>query len=119
MKKIKFLFFLLSVCFFIASPLVILAQEIDVGPPDVPPPPISDLSEFQSTLEDVVRFVGTVFWILTVLFLVIAAFYYLTSAGSEDKIKKGKSVLKYAIIAIVIALFANGASLLISNILVR
>ncbi len=110
---LKILPLFLVVFTLLAAPLSGLAL---IDDPDTGTAPIQDLGGFETWLSSIVTYIGTIFWILTVLFLVIAAFYYLTSAGSEDKLKKAKSMLIYAIIAIVVALFASGASALISSV---
>lgn len=47
-----------------------------------------------------------IFWVLAIIFLLYAAFLYLTAAGSEEKLEKAKHALIYAIIACVIAILA-------------
>ncbi len=57
-------------------------------------------------LRSVVKFVYIAFFIIAVLFIVIAAFNYLTGADAPDKIKAAHTQLVYSIIAIGIALLA-------------
>ena len=47
------------------------------------------------------------FIILAVIFILLAAFSYLTAGGDEEKISKAKNELIYAIIAIIIAVLAK------------
>jgi len=47
------------------------------------------------------------FIVLAVVFILIAAFSYLTAGGDEQKITKAKNELIYAIIAVVIAVLAK------------
>ena len=44
---------------------------------------------------------------LSVLFVIYAAFLYLTAAGNEDQVKSAKNIIIYAVIAIVIALLSQ------------
>lgn len=77
--------------------------------------------ETASALGDIIsRVFGFLFWIimmLSVLFFLIGAFFYLTSAGSEEKTKKAKNYLVYAAIGIVLALLSNLLPRLISSVL--
>ena len=57
------------------------------------------------------------FWGLAVIFIFYAAFLYLTAAGEEEKIKTANHQLIYAVIAIVVALFAYGMPVFVANIL--
>lgn len=58
-----------------------------------------------------------IFWALTAVFIVYAAFLFLTSRGDENILKKAKTALLYAVIAIVVAVFAPVAGNLIRDIL--
>jgi glucose uptake protein GlcU len=44
--------------------------------------------------------------VVALIMLVVGAFMYLTAAGEEDRIDTGKSIVKYSIIGIAIALAA-------------
>ncbi|PIP30190.1 hypothetical protein COX26_00085 [Candidatus Jorgensenbacteria bacterium CG23_combo_of_CG06-09_8_20_14_all_54_14] len=52
---------------------------------------------------------------LAVIFILYAAFLYLTSGGDEEKVKKAKSYLVYAIIAVAIGLLARGIVYLVAT----
>jgi len=71
----------------------------------------------ETILETVRDWFFTVFVVLAVIFLIWAAFLYLTAAGDEGKVGKAKNALIYAIIAIVVALIAGSLTSLIQNIL--
>lgn len=75
------------------------------------PEKIVDLTE---TIRD---WVFTVFMIVAVIAIIYTAFMYLTAAGSEDKVKKARMALTFAIVAIVIALLAGSLPTLIQNII--
>lgn len=81
-----------------------------------PPPPFTDPTAVQNFLCNVV--VGWLFTfliVLTVIFVLIAAFKYLTAAGDPEKVKSAGNTLVYAAVAVVIALFARGLPLIIGN----
>lgn len=60
-------------------------------------------------------------WILGILLaaavvlILIAAFNYITAAGDDTKVKKAKSMITFAIIAVVLGLLAKGIVALIIN----
>lgn len=55
--------------------------------------------------------------VLAVIAFLVAAFYYLTSAGNEQRISRGKSALTYAALGAAVAIIAWGAALIIASIL--
>lgn len=69
------------------------------------PTTVTQIATFFSV--KVVGFLGMIFWALTGVFIIWAAFLYLTGAGNEEKIGKAKQILIYAIIAAVVAFFAQ------------
>jgi hypothetical protein len=52
------------------------------------------------------NFLLSIVGVLALIMLVVGGIMYLTAAGSEDQIDKGKKIVKYSIIGIVIALAA-------------
>lgn len=48
------------------------------------------------------------FLIIAVIFILVAAFHFLTSSGNTEKTSAAKKMLLYAIIAVVIAVSAKG-----------
>jgi len=75
------------------------------------PPPAStktiDASYVKTIIEKVTGWMQGIFFLIAVIFIIYAAFVYLTSAGNEEKIKKAKSIIIYAIVAIAVALLAT------------
>ena len=53
--------------------------------------------------------------VLTIIFVLFAAFKYLTAGGDAEKVKAAGSILLYAVVAIVIALLAKGIPLIVSS----
>src|SRR4030042_5641565 len=66
----------------------------------------SDTQGLLNVLGSVVEWVYIIFFIVAVLFIIFAAFNYLTGADTPDKIKSAHSQLIYAAIAIAVALLA-------------
>jgi hypothetical protein len=62
--------------------------------------------------------INWIFWfliVLTIIFVLIAAFGYLTAAGDPEKVKTAGQRLLYAAVAIVVALIAKGLPLIVSS----
>ncbi len=55
---------------------------------------------------NVLNFLLSVVGIVALIMLVVGAFMYLTAAGDESRIDTGKSIVKYSIIGITVALVA-------------
>jgi len=91
-------------------PAVTLAQE-------TLPSPISSPGDFVTLLGTVASWMFTIFLALAVLFLIYAAFLYLTAAGNESRVGNAKNVLIYSVVAIVIALLAGGIVPLIRGVI--
>jgi len=66
-------------------------------------------------VKSIVTWIYTLFFILAVLFILFAAFTYLTAGGDETKVAKAKNQLIYAAVAIAVALLAVGFSTIIQN----
>jgi hypothetical protein len=94
------------------APVIIGAQTLPTEAP-----PIQDLAGVESLLQKVLGWLNTFFYIAASIFVLIAAFQYLTAQGNEDKIKTAKNMLIYAVIAIAVALFAGGLDILIRNVI--
>ena len=59
--------------------------------------------------------VFTLLIVLSVLFILWAAFTYMRSAGDEEKVKEANHQLFYAGIAIIVAIIAKGIPLIIAG----
>ncbi|NTU69411.1 hypothetical protein HGB13_01085 [bacterium] len=71
-----------------------------VTPPGVPTDSLSDLiGKISNAILSIVA-------VLAILFLILAGFQYVTSAGNPDQITKAKNTALYAIIGIIVALVA-------------
>jgi len=73
--------------------------------------------DLESLLETVRDWFFTIFLIVAVIFLIWAAFLYLTAAGDTEKVGKAKTALIYSIVAIGVALLAGSLTSLVANIL--
>ncbi len=106
-----------------AVPLVGFAQNRgDAGPaaglPDagtITTTTVTSINDVQGIVTDIVGWVQVFFYIVATLFIILAAYDYLTSGGSEDKVKAAKQRVIYAIVAIAIAVVAGGVVQLVNN----
>jgi len=117
MKKI----FFLATLIILALPLVTFA----IDPGTIPTAdelglensPVQSVSEGVDLLASTVKWVYLVFFVLTVLFILLAAYDYLTGAGEPEKIKTAHKKLVYAVVAIIVALMAVGFQAIVKNFL--
>ena len=92
------------------TPAVALAQE-------PLPSPITAPGDFITLLETISQWMFAIFLALAVIFLLYAAFMYLTAAGNESRVTAAKNVLVYSIVAVAIAVLAGGIVPLVRGIL--
>ena len=65
-----------------------------------------------------VGWIYRIFFIVAAVFIIIAAFNYLTAQGDPEKVGKAKSMIIYAVIAIVVALLAFSIDIIVSTFLI-
>lgn len=85
------------------APLIASAQTFTT----TRPPNLTSVTQVYNLTVRVLQYLQTFFWIIAAIFIVIAAYKYLTAGGAEDKVKSAKQMLIYAVIAIVVALVAT------------
>ncbi|MEK7076658.1 MAG: hypothetical protein AAB967_00340 [Patescibacteria group bacterium] len=76
---------------------------------------ITSVEDLQNVVSRIVGWAQVFFYIIATLFIILAAFRYLTSGGDEEKIGAAKNMLIYSIVAIAIAAIAGGVVLLVRN----
>ena len=97
--------------------LPVLASAQIAAPPGGQPPatPITNVGQIQNIA---CLIIGWMFWgliVLTIIFVLIAAFKYLTAAGNPEAVKGAGTMLLYAAIAVVVALIAKGFPMIVSS----
>jgi fumarate reductase subunit D len=90
-------------------PVLALAQT----PP--PGPIVTTFGGVQNLLNTAISWIFTLLIILAVIFILYAAFLYLTAAGDTEKVKKANHTLLYAAIAIAVAVLAKSIPVLVGN----
>lgn len=102
-----------------ALALVIPALASAIAPPPISAPSsISDISQITGGAGILCTIINWIFWlliVLTIIFVLVAAYKYLTAGGDPEKVKSAGSTLLYAAIAVVVALIAKGLPLIVSS----
>ena len=116
MKKILFaisgMFFILTV---VIAPMT-LAQDLkEAAGKMAEGAPITSIDQIYGILAKVAKYAYTIFFIVAVIFIIIAAFTFLTARGDPSAITAAKSELIWAVIAIIIALLSVAMAQIILN----
>ena len=67
-----------------------------------------DFTRLLNVINTLIDYLFTILLVLAVVFILIAAFRYLTAGGDEEKVAKAHQILIYAVVAIAVALLAQG-----------
>lgn len=123
MKKIV-LFSILVISLSIIVFPDVLAQPITAGEIPtagnlgVPVSPVSTLDEILEIIQDIVRWIYIIFFIIAVAEIIFAAFTYLGAGENPDNAVKARKMIIYAAIAVAVALLAVSFELIVGSILV-
>jgi uncharacterized membrane protein len=82
------------------------------------PTGIHEFSGFLGILNTFINWVFTILLILAVIFILMAAFKYLTAQGDAEKISGAHRMLIYAVVAIAVALLAQGLRFIVGELVV-
>lgn len=77
---------------------------------------IANCSQLFTVLDRFARFGGGIVVAIATIVFLIGAFYFLFSGGSEEAVKKGRSLILYGAVGIVVALIAFSLPTLIRGI---
>lgn len=105
----KSLFLKLSAYLIVLAPASVYAAE--------PTKIITNVNQIVNILNYGVKWLYTGFFIITVVYILLAAYKFLTGGDNPKNVEDAKKMLTYAVIAIIIALLATGISVLIENFL--
>ena len=106
----------------LALPLMASAQNIPTPQPPQNPTnlPQGHISSLQGVLNTVCIVFDWAFYFLValaVIFIIVAAFKYLTAAGDAEKVKGAGNTLLYAAVAVGVALLARAVPLIVASFL--
>ncbi len=95
----------------LATPVLGLAADQQPGSK------ITSLTQVEQLLGGILGWLTSFLYIAAAIMVIIAGFTYLGSQGDEEKVKKAKNMLIYAVIAVALGLVAGGIGSLVDNIL--
>ena len=82
----------------------VLAQATTETPPLGP----TSVEEVLAIIDTITMWLFSIVMALALVFLLISAFYFLTSGGDPGKVSTARSALTYALIGVAVALIARG-----------
>ncbi len=97
----------------ITVPMLVAAQ----NPPILPEPTITTYGGVINVIKTATNWLFGILLVVAVIFLIYAAFLYLTSGGDEEKTKKARSYIIYAVIALAVGILAQSIVALVGNFL--
>ena len=100
----------------LALPVLAFAQVQQ--PPVTAPGNINNINQITGQAGILCVVINWIFWILILLvivFVLVAAFKYLTAGGDPEKVKAAGSTLLYAAVAVVVAVLAKGLPMIVST----
>jgi FtsH-binding integral membrane protein len=110
MKKLLYIVPLVAFAFLAIVP-GINAQGIDA----TPAPIVTNVGGLIGILSYALRVVYTIFFILAVIFILMAGFGYLTAGGDPAKVKKASNRLIFGIVGVAVGLLATGVKAIVEN----
>jgi|SRR3989344_7916718 len=75
-----------------------------------------DYQSLGQLVNDILKLALLVIGMITVLFVVIGGYKYLTAGGDEEKVKSAKGMITHAILGMVIVIFAYALVIIVANI---
>lgn len=72
-------------------------------------------ADIYNALASIVKYVYTAFFFFAIIFIIIAAFSFLTARGNPEKINSAQHQILYAVIAIIIALISLASASIIQS----
>ena len=79
--------------------------------------PIHNLDDVKSVIQVWVGYLVWFFWVASMVGMIYAALMFLNARGDVEKVKKAKAMVKYTIIAVVVALFSTAMKTIIISVL--
>ena len=108
MKKLFAIFLMASVLALVALPVL----ATPVNPPDdksLPAtPPAKTGAELLTLIDTITNWFFAIFTVLTLIFILLAAFQFVTAGGDEAKLGEARAKLIWAAVGIIVALASKG-----------
>lgn len=97
----------------LAVPAMVLAQD---GLPE-PPTGVSNICELLGLVNKIANWLLVVLVVLAVIFVIVAAFNYLTAGGDSEKVGEANKKIVYAAVAVAVGLLAKAVPYVVSSVL--
>ena len=110
MKKILSAIFLVSL--FLTVPVVSLAQPAEAIPDTITTP-----DDIIAIIDNAANWLFVILLSVALLFILIAAFQFLTSGGDPARVQSARASLMYALIGLAVAFLARGLVFLVRFVL--
>lgn len=81
----------------------------------IPTEVVTDVKGLIAIIDKIVNIFFTILLILAVIFILVAAYKYLTAGGDPEKVKSAHHVLIYALVAVAVAVLAKSLIAVIRN----
>jgi len=94
-------------------PLLVFAQVTGVTPI---PTPVTNFTGLINIINRVADIIFTLLLVVAVIFILYAAFNYLTSGGDTGKVSTANNMLIYAAVAIAVATLAKGIPIVVRTV---
>ena len=117
MKKFSTLIAVMTLAALPITSLAATTINIPGGNNAAVPQGITSFGGFIEVFKTLITWIFTLLLIFAVLFIIMAAFSYLTAGGDEEKVQKAHQKIIYAVIAIAVAFLAQGASYVVGELL--
>jgi len=114
LKTVKQVAIDLAVISLTAAPLFVFGQG---GLPGNPTGAPQTGDELVRLIDKIATWIAIIFFAVAVIFIILAAFGYLTSGGDPEKVGSAKNKIVYAIVAIIVAAISFAVPRLIFNLL--
>ena len=101
----------------IENPVFAVAPDAKTEARELAKGSISDPQQILTILTTIVKYTYTIFFIVAIIFIIIAAFSFLTAQGDPEAIKKARAQILWACVAIAIALISMGAAQIIQGLM--
>lgn len=101
---------------FLAAVLVVAAGGATVQGATLPNP-LGEGATFAQLLGRIIGFANSLLAPLSTIMVLIGGLLYITAGSSEDRLKKARQTLTWALVGIAIVLLSSSACVIISNVL--
>lgn len=118
MKKFVTASVMLGLTVFVLSAVLgSFAMAADIPEQSIPNNLVTNKADLLAKLTIAVNWIFTIFVVLAIIFVLLAAIQFLTAGGDAVKIGEARQKLIWAAVGVVVALMARGLPVVISNII--